>query len=475
MQKGETMSSLKTDYKDDVFTGKRKYTEINNGDGTISFNDVTEYTQTGDTYGATQINEINEVVNTLDSESYKSTDAAETSIADNDYFPFYDTSATKQKKTLFSNLKNVLTNVFAIKTHSSSSTTYGTGSSSLYGHVKLSDNYTSSAGAADAAVGASSKAVFDSFTANKNSITTLSGTVTNLTTQVNTNKSNISNLTTRMTTVESNATTNATNISSLNTKMSTVENELTANSKRIYMDYQNGKYGINTSANRGADTFIPFNSDKVIDLSDYFDITTKNAIASGSLSISAPASTFILAMANGINGDGSATISDLSGSGTITTIIKTTYGNNERGCGAGLFLVTGATVGSLYTMSFNNSCRYSVIACGDLSYNNFIISPSRSENGPTIQGNAFKGNVIAFHAAQNTTASTSTPSQTWSIDTSLASDSNMVEFLNGYAGQGHVKVGCYLLNTIAGNPFAIVTGGNSDIYNQPYVQLGVVI
>ena len=26
------------------------------------------------------------------------------------------------------------------------------------------------------------------------------------------------------------------------------------------MDYKNGKYGINTSANRGADTFIPFNS-----------------------------------------------------------------------------------------------------------------------------------------------------------------------------------------------------------------------
>ena len=279
MQKGETMSSLKTDYKDDVFTGKRKYTEINNGDGTISFNDETEYTQTGDTYGATQINETNGVVNTLDSESYKSTDAAETSIADNDYFPFYDTSTTKQKKTLFSNLKNVLTNVFAIKTHSSSSTTYGTGNSSLYGHVKLSDNYTSSAGAADAAIGASSKAVFDSYTANKNSITTVSGTVTNLTTQVNTNKSNISNLTTRMTTVESNATTNATNISSLNTKMSTVENELTANSKRIYMDYKNGKYGINTSANRGADTFIPFKA-----LPDLFSVTW----ARGSASESAP-------------------------------------------------------------------------------------------------------------------------------------------------------------------------------------------
>ena len=35
-------------------------------------------------------------------------------------------------------------------------------------------------------------------------------------------------------------------------------NQLSANSNNIYMDYHNGKYGINTSANRGADTFIPF-------------------------------------------------------------------------------------------------------------------------------------------------------------------------------------------------------------------------
>jgi hypothetical protein len=35
-------------------------------------------------------------------------------------------------------------------------------------------------------------------------------------------------------------------------------NQLSANSNNIYMDYHDGKYGINTSANRGADTFIPF-------------------------------------------------------------------------------------------------------------------------------------------------------------------------------------------------------------------------
>lgn len=38
-----------------------------------------------------------------------------------------------------------------------------------------------------------------------------------------------------------------------------LEDELTANGQRIYLDYQNGKYGYNTSELRGADTFSPFN------------------------------------------------------------------------------------------------------------------------------------------------------------------------------------------------------------------------
>ena len=84
------MSNLRTNYKDDVFTGKRKYSEIDNGDGTISFDDVTDYAQVGDTYGAAQINETNDVINNLDLRAYKSTDDAENSLADNDYFPFFD-------------------------------------------------------------------------------------------------------------------------------------------------------------------------------------------------------------------------------------------------------------------------------------------------------------------------------------------------------------------------------------------------
>ena len=54
------MSVLKTNYKDDVINSElasdRKFGEIDNGDGTKSYNDVTPYTQEGDEYGAEQIN-----------------------------------------------------------------------------------------------------------------------------------------------------------------------------------------------------------------------------------------------------------------------------------------------------------------------------------------------------------------------------------------------------------------------------------
>lgn len=42
---------------------------------------------------------------------------AETAIAEDDVFPFYDTSASAHRKTLWSNIKNLLGNVFAAKSH----------------------------------------------------------------------------------------------------------------------------------------------------------------------------------------------------------------------------------------------------------------------------------------------------------------------------------------------------------------------
>lgn len=59
------MASLRTDYKDDVLSGDRKYRMVNNPDGTVSFVDVTDYTQEGDTFGASDVNATNTAVNAL--------------------------------------------------------------------------------------------------------------------------------------------------------------------------------------------------------------------------------------------------------------------------------------------------------------------------------------------------------------------------------------------------------------------------
>ena len=66
--KGVKMA-LKTNYKDDILdiskNEKRKYNMITNPDGTVSLDDVTVYTQEGDSFGATDINRTNEAVNKL--------------------------------------------------------------------------------------------------------------------------------------------------------------------------------------------------------------------------------------------------------------------------------------------------------------------------------------------------------------------------------------------------------------------------
>lgn len=60
------METLKTDYKDDIIASTaRKYTEVSNSDGTISFTDKTIYTQEGDSFGAKDINSITKSVNQI--------------------------------------------------------------------------------------------------------------------------------------------------------------------------------------------------------------------------------------------------------------------------------------------------------------------------------------------------------------------------------------------------------------------------
>ena len=68
--------SLKTNYQDAKYDGLKKYKEIDNGDGTISLEDVTEYSQEGSSYGAEDINELNKIVNSATSDVSDETERA---------------------------------------------------------------------------------------------------------------------------------------------------------------------------------------------------------------------------------------------------------------------------------------------------------------------------------------------------------------------------------------------------------------
>lgn len=61
------MADLKTNYVDDKLNAStnqlRKYQQIKNDDGTVSFVDVTDYTETGTSFGAKDINATNKAVN----------------------------------------------------------------------------------------------------------------------------------------------------------------------------------------------------------------------------------------------------------------------------------------------------------------------------------------------------------------------------------------------------------------------------
>lgn len=59
-------TDLPTNYKDAVWNGNRKYRQINNSDGTVSFEDVTVYSQKDDSFfGAADANQMNAAMNEL--------------------------------------------------------------------------------------------------------------------------------------------------------------------------------------------------------------------------------------------------------------------------------------------------------------------------------------------------------------------------------------------------------------------------
>ena len=63
-----TYKPLSTDFKDDILASqnsKRKYTQVNNADDTVSFQDSTAYSQVGSSYGAKEIIEEREAINNI--------------------------------------------------------------------------------------------------------------------------------------------------------------------------------------------------------------------------------------------------------------------------------------------------------------------------------------------------------------------------------------------------------------------------
>ena len=84
--------------------------------------------------------------------------------------------STSTSKTLSANQGKVLKGLVdgkAPTSHAVNASTYGLGTTGVYGHVKLSDAYTNSGGQASQSVGASSKAVYDAYTNVNNKVTAI--------------------------------------------------------------------------------------------------------------------------------------------------------------------------------------------------------------------------------------------------------------------------------------------------------------
>lgn len=56
---------LKSDYKDAMYDGQRRYRLVQNEDGTYSLPDATTYTQAGDKFGANDINAVTGEINKM--------------------------------------------------------------------------------------------------------------------------------------------------------------------------------------------------------------------------------------------------------------------------------------------------------------------------------------------------------------------------------------------------------------------------
>ena len=104
-----SIPNLPPNFKDDILAAtnqKRKYNLIQNDDGTVSFEDATEYQQTGSDFGAGQINSTNDAINKAYSERILNLEEVEL-VTEPGYF--VDALAVKEVFTeLNGNISNIL-------------------------------------------------------------------------------------------------------------------------------------------------------------------------------------------------------------------------------------------------------------------------------------------------------------------------------------------------------------------------------
>lgn len=116
-----TYKPLSTDFKDDILASqnsKRKYTQVNNSDGTVSFQDSTAYSQVGSSYGAKEIIEEREAINNIYANKLVTLD--EIDLVTEPGF-FVDAQVVKE---LNSKLKILKAEYIAVNSFGSSSTLY---------------------------------------------------------------------------------------------------------------------------------------------------------------------------------------------------------------------------------------------------------------------------------------------------------------------------------------------------------------
>lgn len=129
----ETYNPLSTNFKDDILADsndRRKYTQINNSDGTISLQDSTAYKQVGSQYGAKEVNEEREAINNIYANKLVSLDEIDL-VTEEGYF--VDAKAVKELNSKITILNKPNGNGSALRVFDATKNlTYGCWDNGLY-------------------------------------------------------------------------------------------------------------------------------------------------------------------------------------------------------------------------------------------------------------------------------------------------------------------------------------------------------